>query len=84
MGLTLVVHLPKASSRFLLDHLPDPEQLKKKVGSQVKFFGCILESCGHVKIFENSHENGCPWNEKCCKFASREGHLEVLKYLHEK
>jgi len=29
------------------------------------------------------HENGCPWNEKCCEYASNNGHLEVLKYLHD-
>jgi len=29
------------------------------------------------------HENGCPWNEKCCSNASSNGHLECLKYLHE-
>jgi len=27
------------------------------------------------------HENGCPWNEKCCKNASMKGQSEVLKYL---
>jgi len=29
------------------------------------------------------HENGCPWNENCCEYASRYGKLECLKYLHE-
>jgi len=29
------------------------------------------------------HENGCPWNEKCCQNASMNGYLEVLIYLHE-
>jgi len=29
------------------------------------------------------HEYGCPWNEKCCQYASFKGYLEVLNYLHE-
>jgi len=28
-------------------------------------------------------ENGCPWNEKSCEYASSRGKLECLKYLHE-
>jgi len=34
-------------------------------------------------ILQYLHENGCPWDEKCCAVASSNGHLEVLKYLHE-
>jgi len=28
-------------------------------------------------------ENGCPLNEICCKYASDNGHKEVLNYLYE-
>jgi len=29
------------------------------------------------------HENGCPWDENCCEYVSKNGDLEILKYLHE-
>ena len=35
-------------------------------------------------MFEIRRENGCPWDEKTCRFAASSGHLECLKYAHEK
>jgi len=29
------------------------------------------------------HENGCPWNENCCEYASSNEQLKVMEYLHE-
>ena len=37
------------------------------------------------RVFEiYAHENGCPWDEKSCSLAAENGHLECLKYAHEK
>ena len=30
------------------------------------------------------HENGCPWNEEVCCYATSGGHFEILNYLHAK
>ena len=30
------------------------------------------------------HVKGCPWDEGTCKAAAEYGHLECLKYLHDK
>ena len=29
------------------------------------------------------HENGCPWDEKTCSNAAKNGHLECLKYARK-
>src|SRR3990167_3573208 len=36
-----------------------------------------------LQILKYAHENGCPWNEETCSYASENGHLECLKYAHE-
>jgi uncharacterized protein YabN with tetrapyrrole methylase and pyrophosphatase domain len=33
-----------------------------------------------LETLKYAHENGCPWNELVCSYASGEGNLEVLKY----
>ena len=38
---------------------------------------------GNLEILKWLCENGCEINESCYKFAVREGHLHILKYLHE-
>ena len=35
-------------------------------------------------MLKYAHENGCPWNEGTCSKAAEGGHLEVLKYAHER
>jgi len=38
---------------------------------------------GHLDVLKYLHENGCPWNERCCEKASEKGHLECIIYLHK-
>src|SRR5690625_4810353 len=36
-----------------------------------------------LSVVQWAHDNGCPWTERLCSFASRQGVLAVLQYLHQ-
>ncbi len=40
-------------------------------------------AAGDLTRLKRANENGCPWDEWACREATRDGHLECLKYLHE-
>jgi len=43
----------------------------------------VASERGRLEALKYLHENGCPWNEKCCENASENEHFECLIYLHE-
>jgi len=34
-------------------------------------------------VLKYLHENGCPWDERTCEWATHGGHLDMLKYARE-
>ena len=34
-------------------------------------------------MLKYAHENGCPWDERTCYAAAREGYLKLLKYARK-
>jgi hypothetical protein len=37
----------------------------------------------HLDILKWARENNCPWNERTCYKAARNGHLNVLQWARE-
>jgi len=46
----------------------------------VEFF-YFASSFGNVELLAYLHEKGCPWNEKCCYYASTNGINEMSVFI---
>ena len=38
---------------------------------------------GDMVGLRDAYEQGCPWDERTCSYAAKNGHLDCLKYAHE-
>jgi len=52
--------------------------VKEKMTLKLEIYAIIAATYGHLECLVYFYENGYPWNEKCCEYASENGHLEVL------
>ena len=43
----------------------------------------VLRNRSHLECLQYLRERGCPWDERTCSSAAKNGHLECLKYLYE-
>jgi len=72
---------------FMIKHhykneLEELGQSEKNILFEGIIFTCVA-AIYDKEILIYLHENGCPWNDRCCENASMYENLECLKYLHE-
>jgi len=60
------------------------KEMKQKLEDNELIYIKTAAFFGQLDILIYLHNYGCPWNEECCKLASLNGRIKVLKYLQEK
>jgi hypothetical protein len=73
-------HLKQQQHMFLHTRTAYPRQTHQHLEMPIH---SSLKPCIFVPGQPFSCKKGCPWDARACRLAAKEGHLEVLKYLHE-
>ena len=42
----------------------------------------MLQRLEKLHVLKYLCDNGCPWGESTCTIAAKEGHLDILQWLH--